>query len=441
METQYINNFGVKTEVPQIKIRYVLYARKSTESEEQQILSIDSQIKEMIQMAERENLEIIEIKKEAHSAKESGQRPVFREILEDVRSNKYNGIITWAPDRLSRNAGDLGSLVDLMDQKKLIEIKTFGQKFTNSPSEKFLLMILCSQAKLENDNKSINVKRGLRTRCEMGLWPAQSPIGYLSERSLDKKCEVKVDIERSKVVKKMFEKVAYEKYSGKKIHEWLRNEVDFKSIKGNQSLSLGNIFKILRNPFYYGEFEFPKGSNNWYKGKHDPIISKELFDLTQQNIKEHIIKSETKEFAFTKLMICGLCTSGITADEKFKKLKNGKMNKYIYYGCTKVRDRNCKCGYINEVDLIKEFIDKIDQMGINEKMINSKIKEDIKRFKKFQRMFLGTKSEIDISTLDIKNYMKFSLKEGSVSEKREIIGCIKNKVFLKNKSIYITNQD
>ena len=300
-------------------------------------------------------------------------------------------------------------------------------------------MILCSQAKLENDNKSINVKRGLRTRCEMGLWPAQPPIGYLSERSLDKKCEVKVDTEKSIVIKKMFEKVAYEKYSGKKIYEWLKHNIHFKSLKGNQGLSLGNIFIILRNPFYYGEFEFPKGSGNWYKGKHDPIISKELFDLVQQSIKEHVIKSESKEFAFTKLMTCGLCGSGITADEKFKRQKNGNVHKYIYYGCTKTRARDWKCGYIKEVDVIKGFIEEVDQIEINEKIITSKIKEDIKRFKKFQTLFLGTKSNIDISTLDIQNYMKFTLKEGSISEKRDILRCIKNKVYLKNKSIFLEN--
>ena len=99
------------------KIKYVLYARKSTESEERQVLSIDSQIQEMLKTAEKDGLEIIDIRRESHSAKDSGQRPVFNEILNDIKIGKFNGILTWAPDRLSRNAGDLGSLVDLMDQK------------------------------------------------------------------------------------------------------------------------------------------------------------------------------------------------------------------------------------------------------------------------------------------------------------------------------------
>ena len=141
------------------KVKYCLYARKSTESEERQVLSIDSQIKEMLQLAERDNLEIICMKRESHSAKETGQRPVFNEIIDELKQGKFNGILTWAPDRISRNAGDLGKIVDLMDSGKLNEIRTYGQRFTNNPNEKFLLMILGSTAKLENDNKSVNVKR------------------------------------------------------------------------------------------------------------------------------------------------------------------------------------------------------------------------------------------------------------------------------------------
>ena len=77
-----------------------------------------------------------------------------------------------------------------MDQKSLVEIRTYTQKFTNNPNEKFLLMILGSQAKLENDNKSLNVKRGLKARCEMGLWPGIAPTGYFNDNRSDHKCEI-----------------------------------------------------------------------------------------------------------------------------------------------------------------------------------------------------------------------------------------------------------
>ena len=140
-----------------VPLRYCLYSRKSTEADDRQALSIESQVNEMTTLAERDHLNIVEIKRESHSSKEVGQRPIFNELIQEIREGKFNAILTWAPDRLSRNAGDLGSVVDLIDQGKLIEIKTFGQKFTNNPNEKFLLMILGSQAKLENDNKAVNV--------------------------------------------------------------------------------------------------------------------------------------------------------------------------------------------------------------------------------------------------------------------------------------------
>lgn len=433
-----ISNFGVKTAIPAIPVKYVLYARKSTEQDEKQALSIDSQVKEMLQIAERENLEIVDIRREAHSAKDSGQRPVFKEILEDLRRERFNGIIVWHPDRLSRNAGDLGSLVDLMDQKLLVQIRTHGQTFTNNPSEKFLLMILCSQAKLENDNKSINVKRGLKTRVEMGLWPAPAPTGYLKEKRTDRKCECFIDPDRGHVIKQMFEKVAYEKWSGRKLYHWLKFDINFKTAGGNKNLSLGNIYRILESPFYYGVFEYPLKSGNWYQGKHKALITKELYDEVQKQLKGSELKTrQEKEFAFTKLMKCGLCGSGICADEKYKKLKNGTINSHIYYGCTKVRDKNCKCGYITETDLIKQLERLIDQVSISEIGIREQIKIELTRIKRFQFSVLGIKQEILIADVDIKEYVKFILRDGTITERRELLSCFQNKMILKDKVVLL----
>lgn len=413
---------------------------KSTEQDEKQALSIESQVKEMLQIAERENLEIVDIRREAHSAKDSGQRPVFKEILEDLRRERFNGIIVWHPDRLSRNAGDLGSLVDLMDQKSLVQIRTHGQTFTNTPSEKFLLMILCSQAKLENDNKSINVKRGLKTRVEMGLWPAPAPTGYLKEKRTDRKCECFIDPDRGHVIKQMFEKVGYEKWSGRKLYHWLKFDLNFKTAGGNKNLSLGNVYRILESPFYYGVFEYPLKSGNWYQGKHKALITKELYDEVQKQLKGNELKTrQEKEFAFTKLMKCGLCGSGICADEKYKKLKNGTINSHIYYGCTKVRDKNCNCGYIREDDLIEQFAKLIDGINLNEISIQERLRTEVSRFMKFQRSILGIKLKIEVSDLDIRNYAKYLLREGSGTEKRELLGCINGRLELSNKKINLTN--
>jgi DNA invertase Pin-like site-specific DNA recombinase len=438
METQVMNNFGVKTDLPKVPVRYLLYARKSTESDEKQALSIESQIKEMCEIAEREGLDIVEIRRESHSAKDSGQRPVFKEILEDIRRERFNGIIVWHPDRLSRNAGDLGSLVDLMDQHLLHEIRTYGQTFTNTPSEKFLLMILCSQAKLENDNKSINVKRGLKTRVEMGLWPASAPTGYLKEKRTDRKCETYIDPERGHVIKQMFEKVAYEKWSGKKVYMWLKFDLNFRTALGKKHLSLGNIFKLLENHFYYGVFEYPRKSGNWYQGKHPPLITKELFDQVKTQLSGNALKNRReKEFAFTKLMTCGLCGSGVSADEKYKKLKNGTTRAHVYYGCTRARDKHCKCGYMPEQELITQLQKLVDKIDLNETDIKKKIEDEVFRYKKFNKSLLGEVSDISVTDIDLKDYAKFLLKDGALEEKRHIMSCFKSPLILIQKSVIL----
>jgi hypothetical protein len=284
--------------------------------------------------------------------------------VEEIRAGKYNGILTWAPDRISRNAGDLGKIVDLMDSGGLQEIRTYSQSFRNNPNEKFLLMILGSQAKLENDNRGINVKRGLRTRVEMGLWPGVAPTGYLNQKHMDKKCQVVMDPDRAPIVKKMFEKVAYEKWSGRKVYHWLRFDLNFHTL-GNKPISCGNLYRLLINPFYYGVFEYPKKSGNWYQGKHEPLITKELFDLVQAQLKRDSIVRQSHEFAFTKLITCGLCGSTFSAEEKYKQLKDGTVAKYIYYGCGRARDHHCKNLYLREEELIEQLIKSLDQIDFN----------------------------------------------------------------------------
>lgn len=430
-----INNFQSPPVIAPVK--YCLYARKSTESDERQIMSIDSQVMEMMRIAERENLEIVEVRREAHSARDSGERPVFNEIIADIRRGRFNGILTWAPDRLSRNAGDLGTMVDLMDQKVLVEIRTFGQRFANSPNEKFLLMILCSQAKLENDNKSLNVKRGLRMRVEMGLWPTVAPTGYLNEKRNDRKGHLLVDPERAPVIKQMFEKIAYEKWSGRKVYHWLRFELNFRT-RYDHYLSVGNIYTIIQNPFYYGIFEYPKNGGNWYTGKHEPLINKDLFEKVQKQLKRHVMKYESKEFAFTKLMACGLCGSGITASEKLKNLKDGSVNRHVYYGCTKYNDHNCKCGYINEEDLIKQLLVIIDKISLDKIGMREKIEQEMDRYRRFRSGVLGIEEkEQSPKEVDVKNYAKYLLKEGTMLEKRELLANLKSKLLLKNKMVYL----
>lgn len=399
------------------------------------MLSIDSQINEMEKMAAADGLEIAVKKKESHSAKEAGQRPVFNEIVDELKQGKYNGILTWAPDRIARNAGDLGRVVDLMDQKKLIEIRTYGQKFTNTPNDKFMLMILGSQAKLENDNKVINVKRGLRTRAAMGLRPSMAPTGYLNSKNKDEKCQVIVDSKRAPIIKEMFEKVANENYSGRKIYKWLK-ETNFKN-KNGKYVTLGNIYRMLRMTFYYGVFEYPEGSGEWYTGKHTPIISRELFESVQEKIKVEKKKAYGREFAFTRMLHCAYCESGITAEEKVKELKDGGSNAHVYYRCTKVKNRECPNESVKESILINEVMPIIDKMSMDKSELKKKLEEEVARYALFQTGVLGvdlsqSKKNKDIS---IKTFAKHMLRHGTMLQKREVLSCIKSRMLLKDKKL------
>jgi len=431
----------IKTEPPPV-MRYCLYARKSTEDEERQALSIDSQVKEMSKVAERDHLVVAAVKTEAHSAKNSGGREVFNNLIQEIKNGEYNAILTWNPDRLSRNAGDLGALVDLMDNRLLIEIRTYNQVFTNSPNEKFLLMILGSQAKLENDNKSINVRRGLRALVERGLWPGVPPMGYRANTEKGKEGHIKIDPIRGHIVQMMFEKAA-EGWSQRRIRNWLKEELDFVSTN-NKHLSLSSVQAILRRTIYYGEFEYPKGSGNWYKGTHQPLITKDLFDRAKIEIenKRRQTRIYRKDFAYTKLMKCGLCGSSITAEEKFKVLKDGSIARYVYYGCARTKDIYCKLRCIREGELIKQLCGIVDQLSIDELGVRGQLDLDVDRMYRFHRDVLGSPGGYEnkeLGDIDTKKYMKFLLNEGNIYEKRHVLLNLKSKLILKDGIVSVDN--
>ncbi|MFM2415001.1 MAG: hypothetical protein RI911_694, partial [Candidatus Parcubacteria bacterium] len=270
-----------------------------------------------------------------------------------------------------------------------------------------------------------------RTRCEMGLRPGVAPVGYSNEKHADRKCHAVVDELRAPVIKQMFEKVANEKWSGRKLYQWMKFDINFKS-RANKNMTLSSVYVVLQNPFYYGVFEYPEKSGNWYDGKHKPLITKELFDSVQDQLKrDRIVRSDIKEFAFTKLMLCGSCGSGISADEKFKKLKDGTSNRYVYYGCTRSKDKDCKNGYVREEELINQTVKIIDQIDLNQISMRDKFEAEVERMRKFQRTFTGTATDTKPQKgIDLRDYAKYLLREGSVTEKRELLLCIKSKLVL-----------
>ena len=346
------------------KVKYVLYARKSSESEDRQVLSIDSQVSELSALMKRDSIEISETKQEAHSAKAPG-RPVFNTMLNEIEAGKVQGIIVWNPDRLSRNSMDTGRLIYLFDLGKLKEIVTPSQVFRNTPNDKFLLNLLCSQAKLENDNKGINVKRGLRAKCELGIYPAPAPLGYLNDRYAERgnKTIVK-DPERFDLVRKMFDLMLTGTHTPAQIRRIANDKWNFRSANGKK-LCNSNIYNLFIRPFYYGVFEYPLHSGIWYKGSHEPMITEAEFDRIQTLLgRKGKPRAKTHTFPFTGMMRCGECGGMITAEEKTKHQKNGKTHHYTYYRCTKKKELHCSQKYIESDDLDKEILKDTNKLKI-----------------------------------------------------------------------------
>jgi len=123
--------------------------------------------------------------------------------------------------------------------------------------------------------------------------------------------------------------------------------------------------------------------------------------------------------------------------EKFKKIKGGGTRKYIYYGCTRSRDKNCRVLYIREEKLIEQLLKIIDKLTLDELGVKEKLRAEIERHGKFQNILGSGECQINQEKINInvKNYVKYLLKEGTNFEKREILACLKSRLTLANKEL------
>ncbi len=328
--------------------KFFLYARKSTDEPDRQILSIESQIDELKEFAVREQLEIVETFIESQTAKEPG-RPIFNNMLSLMEKGKASGILAWHPDRLARNSVDGGKIIYLCDIGKILELKFPTFWFDSTPQGKFMLNIAFGQSKYYVDNLSENVKRGLRTKVRRGEQSGQAPTGYLNDM-INKK--MLPDPERFRLVRRMFELYATGNYSLKAVRDLLAQKGLVS--KSGKVLSISNTQMILSNPFYYGMFVFNK---ELYQGKHEPAISKKLFDACHEIMlrNAHPMKRGINQHVFRGLLKCAECGCGITSE-----VKKG----HIYYRCTKKRDV-CTQPYVREESLATQMSDTIKKVSLS----------------------------------------------------------------------------
>ena len=330
-------------------MKYILYARKSTEEDDRQVLSIQAQLEELQEYAAKEKLEIVASFQEAKTAKEPG-RMKFAEMLSLIERGKADGIISWHPDRLARNSVDGGKIIHFVDRGLIRSLKFPTFWFEPTPQGLFMLNIAFGQSKYFVDNLRENVKRGLRQKIRNGVWPSWAPVGYANN---PKTRGIDVDSDKSTKVKKLFEMYATGEYPLNSLANWCEKK-KLLTNAGNK-ISLSNVQYILQNPFYVGLMRY-KGEI--FEGTHEPLISKKLFDKCQEIMaKRGKVRPDRKHnFAFLGLMKCASCGCSITAQ-----YAKGNGGTYTYYRCTKKRGL-CQEKYLGEnqlVEQIKNFLQKV----------------------------------------------------------------------------------
>ena len=322
-------------------MRYFIYARKSSESEDRQIQSIDDQLKALKKIADDRGLSIQKIYTESQTAKKPGCRPIFNEMISRIEKGDAEGILCWQINRLSRNPIDSGKISWLLQQGILKSIRTTDREYL--PSDNILLFSV--ESGVANQfilDLSKGIKRGIKSKCEKGWLSGVAPTGYINER--ENKIIIK-DEERFYLVRKMWDLMLTGAYTPPRILDIANNKWGFRTKKfkkcGGRELSRGGIYRIFTNLFYAGIL---KVNGIEYKGSHESMVTLEEFDKVQMILgRKGKPRPKTHSFAFTGAIRCEVCGCMYTAEEKHRLIKTtGETKKYTYYHCTR-RSNKIKC--------------------------------------------------------------------------------------------------
>jgi site-specific DNA recombinase len=333
------------------KIQYILYARKSSESEDRQVQSIDDQINRLKQLAADLSLDIKKVYTEAKSAKKPDNRPLFDEMIQRIENGEADGILCWQINRLSRNPIDSGKLQWLLQQGILKSIQTIDRQYL--PDDNVLLFSV--ESGMANQyvlDLRKNVKRGTESKLQKGWAPNMAPLGYLNEKV--EKTIIK-DPDRFPLIRKMWDLMLTGNYTPPKILEIATNDWGFRTRTfkkkgyGGNPISRSGIYKVFTNIFYAGIIDY---FGTQYPGKHEPMITLGEYDRVQVLLgREGKPRPKHHEFAFTGSIRCAECGCLYTAETKRKLIKStGEIREYTYYHCTR-RTRRINC---NQRKVIRE---------------------------------------------------------------------------------------
>ena len=200
-----------------------------------------------------------------------------------------------------------------------------------------MLNIAFGQSKYYVDSLSENTKRSLRQKVKRGEYPSFAPIGYIND---SRNKTIIVDKKKAKIIKEAFELYAKGNSRLEDISDFLAQRGIIS--RGGKKLHKTRATFILSNPFYCGLFRY---AGEIHEGKHEPIITKKIFDRVQEILKQRgkpHRKTKNEPQPYCGLLKCGTCGMMITGEYRIKKQKNGNEHHYIYYHCTK-KNKSIKC--------------------------------------------------------------------------------------------------
>jgi len=340
-------------------MNYMIYCRKSSDDEDRQVLSIPSQESEISKGFGE--LHVVDRYGEEYSAKAPG-RPLFDEMIRRIERGEAEGIIAWHPDRLARNSVDGGKIIYLLDLGVLKDLKFSTYTFENTPQGKFMLNIIFSYSKYYVDSLSENVKRGNRTKLEMGWRPNKAALGYLNEK--DTKTII-VDPERFPLVRSMYDLALTGAYSPRQIWHVARYEWGLRTPQAKRSggnfVALSAVYRILSNPFYAGLIEW---NGSVYPGKHKPLVTIDEFDRVQALLgRARRPRPQKHVFPYTGMIRCGNCGLSVVAENKC----NRYGSTYTYYHCSrKSLTRPCREPSVEVQALERQILAFLDSIHLPE---------------------------------------------------------------------------
>lgn len=325
------------------KLRYVLYARKSSSDEDAQSHSIPAQIADCMRVAEREGLNVVEILREEQSAKVPDKREVFKEMLKGIESGKYDGILCWHPDRLSRNMLESGKIIDLLDNTIIKDLRFFSHQFSNDANGKMLLGMLFVFSKQYSEGLSEKVRMGNKQNLRSGVGSGAPRWGY----DRDEVNGHYTPNEYFELIQKGWLMRAEGETIANIIRFWKTQGVvrQTKISRKNKSVrdilpSQSGATKMFKNTFYFGvleqagqEVDLRKPPFSEY---HVPMVSEEVWNKVQaltysrSRLKPRASKKDIF-FPFRGLVYCGVCSND--APMRVGKSRSQGGGYILYYRC------------------------------------------------------------------------------------------------------------